>query len=142
MRGDDVALIAFLASGIAIVGSLAGRKRKVEERRLKIVEEALRRPELDEATRRNLLEAVATRGRGGKRLAMLTTTRFWLTASFAVGWFLFVVCGGGFLLSTIDVLPLPRSGLAMGALTGLALLTLPRALVELRQRGEWLAGQR
>ncbi|MCB9878745.1 MAG: hypothetical protein H6835_14205 [Planctomycetes bacterium] len=142
LRTDDVVFIGFLIAGIGMLTAVVTRQQKVEERRLGVVEAALQRPELDPALRQQLIDALSKRSRPSQLMAKAMTWMFWQRALFAVGWFLFVVSGGALALGFVGIIRAPNPEVAIVMLTGLAMMSLPRALEELRRRGDRLAAPR
>lgn len=141
MRSEDIAILGFVTMGIGVLAAVVTRQQKVEQQRLQVIQAALQRPELDPALRQQLIDALAKRSRPSQLLAHLLTVRFWQKAMFAVGWMMFLVMGGAFLLGQLDLVRVP-SDIAIGMLVGLALMSLPRALEELKLRGGRLAEPR
>lgn len=142
MRDEDVLFVGFLTAAIGMLMAVVMRQQKVEQRRLDVVAAALQRPELDPALRQQLIDALSKRSRPSQFLAQLFSWTFWQKALFAVGWFLFVVLGGALALGAFGIVRGIDSDLAIGMVIGLAMMSLPRALEELKLRGGRLAEPR
>lgn len=137
MRFDDIValgvflLIALLATMAFGIGS--ARRHRTARQRLDVLGDALQRPDLDAETRRNILRVV-TDEHEASRLQFLRRPAFWRGATFAVGWMMFLFCGGMSLAAGMDLIDDSVTDQAIpAALLGLGLLTLPVALREVHR---------
>ncbi|MBM4060938.1 MAG: hypothetical protein FJ265_07555 [Planctomycetes bacterium] len=119
-----------------IVGLLvarSGRGHALRMKRLQVLQEALRHPQLDDATRRELLAVLGQEHRRGSagRLA-----RFGYAAFLGVSWLMFVAGGAGWIYSEfVDLRWRDAEPFIVLTIAGFALLTLPVAVRELLGRG-------
>ncbi len=143
---DLLLLICFGSFALMVVALLlsaaTSRRKKVVEldhRRLDLLERALQHPSLDEATRTELLQLLANRGRPHEPQTRHTTKLgdWWHLIWYGPAWILFVVGGCMLAAHTLSLTPGldVRTFLPM-TITGFAMLTLPMALRELRVRGQ------
>ncbi|MBL8729530.1 MAG: hypothetical protein JNM25_13940 [Planctomycetes bacterium] len=147
MIGRDLLLLICLASFAVMVGAILvavarGQRRRAsafDQRRLDLLEQALRHPALDEGTRAELLKVLAARpgGRPDHRPEAATAGRgdWWHLLWFGPGWILFVL--GGCMLGARALSLAPGADLETFlpmTITGFAMLTLPLALRELHVR--------
>ncbi len=146
MNDKDIAIGVVCLGAFAVLVSMsltsvAKRKRRIEmdRRRLDLIEQALKDPSIEPATRNELLRALAADATpagsapacdkpGGQR-------DWWHALWFGIGWCLFVVGGclmaaeGFRFVQTRDM----KTTLPM-TVVGFAMLTLPTALRELTRR--------
>ncbi|MFK7740772.1 MAG: hypothetical protein AB8H80_10645 [Planctomycetota bacterium] len=136
--------IGIVALLFAAVSAMTSRSRDDQQRqqRLDLMQNALERGDLDVATRRELLAVLRRDHERPSALSFLSSGAWWLQAALGLGWCTFVVCGGAALLSYCHVLRLPFALTLPPTLVGLALMTLPAALGELRRRDRPLASTR
>ena len=124
--------LALIVGGFVLSLSLASSRHKERMRRLALLEAELQRPDLDAATRRELLQALVQQER---RWSWLRNPSLWGKLWFGAGWILFVFAGGMLLLDYLNVQSLgEKRSLIAAAICGLAMLSLPLGLAELRRR--------
>lgn len=135
MVAAAVGLFAFIMPYFHRLGA-----RKTQ--RLTMLQQALEHPQLDAATRNQILQSLSKEHRW-RPLRMLFSLVFWERAVFAVGWLTFLVFGG---VSVGVGLNLVRSRhldfFLFWTLIGLAMMTLPMAVHEFSRRMRGLASQR
>lgn len=135
MRWESVLVLTLIAAAacalIALFGIWRKDRRLREQARFDLLREALRHPQLDEATRVELLRRVA----GGHRLDLPKLGAVLRTLWFSTGWLLFVGASGFLFLAFVDVIDIWQvEPVAATAVTGFAMLTLPLGLRELNRR--------
>jgi hypothetical protein len=135
---DEEALVFFCGLVFAALCVWMTMRHKVRTERLKIVQKALDSGNLDEATRRQLLEAVASDAQVGMAIWRAVTANAGKVARgllFVSGWLTFTISGcclaamlmfGG---SRYDI-----EGASIALSIGFGLVTLPLALRELEAR--------
>lgn len=127
---------------VSVFASRAGRQAGAPEseqaRRLRLLEQALERPDLDADTRNMILRVLGSEARRGA----FGRAETWARVSFGVGWIMFLIAGGFLLLNMLDIIRRIDDDLVFGlALLGLALLTMPLGLREFISRDRKLADQ-
>lgn len=143
MYWDDIAAFAvfvlLVSAVLAVVLSVVGRRDARVRQRLTLLQQALEHPQLDAATRSQILSVLA-KEHDASKLRFLTSANFWHRIIFGGGWLVFVFFGGIALLAMNNVLPQGMAQLAIvWSLCGFAVLTLPPALRELLRRKSQLA---
>jgi hypothetical protein len=127
---------------LIVMGLLVHRQRSLltlRLRRLETLTEALRDPNLDAATRADLLRTVAREHDGGLGrwlLAHLQRRDLWRGLWFGAGWLMFVIGALMSMASLVDAVDLGRDSevvFAMSAI-GFAMITLPLGLREVMRR--------
>lgn len=135
MRGDFVGVLVLIAAAacalISLVTIWQKDRRLREQARFDLLRAALQHPQLDEATRVELLRRVA----GGHRLDLPKLTAVLRTLWFGAGWLMFVGASGFLFLAFVDVIDIWQvEPVAATAVSGFAMLTLPLGLRELHRR--------
>lgn len=133
----DARSMAFLFGVLGFVWGLialltARKGDALERRRLDVLEKALAHPALDDATRAELLRAVA-REHGAAPLSrrlMPAGRAVW----YGIGWMLFVVGGCMLVAHSTGLLSVDLQFFVPATIAGFAALTLPMALGELARR--------
>lgn len=142
MNSREMAILCAVVSSVVamVVAILAQRQKKssVDDRRLDLIEKALQHPNLDEATRNELLRALAE-PRQPDRAAVATPAdqgaNWWPKLWFGAGWGMFVVGGCLLLSEAADITRIrDMEVLLISTSVGFAMLTLPAALRELTRR--------
>lgn len=150
MNEEETFALFVVVAGIVVLGiglaSLAGRRRQ-REARLRVIEQALRHPTLDQATRTELMRVLAADGRGDHVAPRASCGRWWrggYVLFLAGSWLTFVIGGGLWILrETMNWYWIDEEATAVTVVVGFALLTLPLALRELLgRRGPAVAPQR
>ncbi|MBX3465017.1 MAG: hypothetical protein KF830_17750 [Planctomycetes bacterium] len=126
--------------------SAVGRSGAARRRRLDLLEQGLRDPELDPATRSELLRALAGQHTDDLRGAWargLRSGAVWRAIWFGAAWFLFLIGGGLVAAERLDFVHGVDREIALPlAILGFAMLTLPAVLRELARRQPSSAGNR
>lgn len=138
--------ILCLVFGLPAIGGLwsvlmqaAKRRHQLRMQRLQLLQEALRHPQLDEATRRQMLEVLGSE----HRLPMAMLLRLGYIAFLSVAWLLFLVGGVCWILGQVQGWSWRDMEESMVAtIVGFALLTLPMAVRELLRRDRSAAATR
>jgi hypothetical protein len=143
MSWDEIAAFAvfvlLVGAVLAAVLSVVGRRDARIRQRLTLLQQALEHPQLDAATRSQILSVLAKEHETSK-LQFLKSANFWHRFVFGGGWLVFVFFGGIALLAMSNILPQQTAQLAIAwSLCGFAVLTLPLALRELLRRKSQLA---
>lgn len=143
MRTDEIAAVGALlvVTGglIAIFAPLLARRAARAKQRLDLLQQSLQHPQLDPATRNQILLVLANEHEANK-WRWLTSRSFWQRVIFGGGWLLFVFFGGVAALAMSNFLPkFIMQSAFMLCLLGLALMTLPYGLGELARRNRQLA---
>jgi len=126
-----VALFVFAA---LLVSSWLKARRARHAKRLDVLEKALDHPEMDAATRSQVVQLLA-REHGDRPLGSLARASFWMSASFIVGWLILIVFGLMALLVRVELLVgVSIQGPLVMTAAGLALVTLPIATREFFDR--------
>lgn len=141
MTGDEIIAVVAIGSsacfGIAIGTAAIMVRHKTAMARLEALRDALRHPSLDESTRAELLRAL-THDRG--RWQFMLRPELWRRLWFGAGWLLLLICGGMWLLGLMGLARgMDDESMAVSALLGLAMLSLPLGLRELAHRDRKLA---
>lgn len=132
-------LILCLFFGLPAIGGMwsvlmqtAKRRHQLRMQRLQLLQEALRHPQLDEGTRRRVLEVL---GSEHPRLPMAVLLRAGYIAFLCIAWLMFFAGGVAWILSEVQNWGWREEEPAMVAtIAGFALLTLPMAVRELLRR--------
>lgn len=142
MNVREFLLLLLVFGGFAVTAIVwtAGSSRRLamRRRRLDLLEQGLQHPDLDAATRAELLRVLARDQRAGVFAALgrlLSSGACWRVVWYGSGWLMFVV--GGCLLAAraMSLVPGPNPQIVLPmAITGFAVLTLPLALSELGRR--------
>lgn len=143
MNGREVLLFSMFASFLVVVAALVFLRAKggatIARRRLDLIEQALRDPSTDAATRALLLRSLAREHSSGFTAWLWAGARnptVWRTLWFGTGWILFLVFGGALAAASMGLLRFPRvEDVLPVAIAGFAMITLPTALRELTRRG-------
>ena len=125
-----LALFIFAA---VLVSSWLNARRARYAKRLDVLEKALDHPEMDAATRSQVV-ALLAREHVGRPLGFLARASFWLSASFVVGWLILIVFGLEVLLVRAELLSMSIEVPLVMTAVGLALVTLPIATREFFDR--------
>ncbi len=142
MQDEEIAALAIIGGlTVSVVITITTARQKVRSQRLKVLETALNRQDLDETTRREILR-VLTQEHSATWLAPLLRPDLWQKLSFGFGWFLFLISGGVGIAGLLDVMHVPAEAVVPMMLLGLALMTLPLGLRELMRRDRRLADQK
>lgn len=135
-----IGAMVLLAGGVALfifaalmVSSWLKARRARHAKRLDVLEKALDHPEMDAATRSQVVQLLA-REHGDRPLGFLARASFWLSASFIVGWLILIVFGLGALLVRVELLNMSIEVPLVMTAAGLALVTLPIATREFFDR--------
>lgn len=131
--------ILCLVFGLPAIGGLwslvmqaAKRRHQLRMQRLQLLQEALRHPQLDEATRRQVLDVL---GSEHPRLPMAVLLRAGYILFLCIAWLMFFGGGVAWILSELQNWSWRDQEPAMFAtIVGFALLTLPVAVRELLRR--------
>lgn len=126
----------------AIVRFLSGNtqhRRDLRMRRLELLAESLRDPNLDAATRNEVVRALANGPLDafGWIWKQLRRPMLWKVLWFGSGWMLMLLCGAAVTLDWLGALRLggpDRPAFTMMAVLGFGIVTLPLALRELLRR--------
>ena len=141
MRGDMLLFFAFwalvAAGGIALVSAVFARWKQrldLERRRFELLEKALQQPILDDATRTELLRALAA---PRHPTAAAHQGNWWPKLWYGAAWGMFIV-GGCLMAAEGTGLTRIRDSEPLVVMTaiGFAALTLPAALRELMRRND------
>ncbi len=131
---------AFVVAIVALLTGVARRRRciDIERRRLDLIEEGLRDPSLDAATRAELLRSLAQRNDTWRGLAwrLVSNPATWRVLWFGSAWIVFIV-SSGILIAEASGLFRSRAPVEVflpSAAIGFAMLTLPTGLRELNRR--------
>lgn len=131
--------ILCLVFGLPAIGGLwsvlmqaAKRRHQLRMQRLQLLQEALRHPQLDEGTRRRVLEVL---GSEQPRLPMAVLVRAGYIGFLCIAWLMFFAGGVAWILSELQNWSWRDQEAAIFAtVAGFALLTLPMAVRELLRR--------
>ncbi|MFT4515079.1 MAG: hypothetical protein ACI89X_001213 [Planctomycetota bacterium] len=134
---EDMFAVGFLiaAAGVVIAIFVPWLKRRDAraKQRLDLLGESLESPQLDPGTRNQILSVLAKEHEA--KLGFLSNRAFWQRMFFGGGWLMFIVCSGMAALSWSGVVDHKVASEALvGALTGLAVASLPFAMREMTTR--------
>ena len=125
-------LALFIFAAVMVSSWLSARRARYAKR-LDVLGKALDHPEMDAATRSQVV-ALLAREHVGRPLGFLTRASFWLSASFIVGWLILIVFGLEALLVRVELLSMSIEVPLVMTAVGLALVTLPIATREFFDR--------
>lgn len=131
---------AFVVVIVAVLSGVARRRRRIdlERRRLELIEEGLRDPSLDAATRAELLRSLVHGNDTCQGLAwrLVRNPATWRVLWFGSAWIVFIVSSGILIAEASGLFRIhaPIEVFLPSAALGFAMLTLPTGLRELNRR--------
>jgi uncharacterized membrane protein YedE/YeeE len=128
--------LALVVGLVALLVSMS-RSRSLAHRRLDVLEQGLAHPQLDPATREELLRVLAREQAGvaGALSRLLRNAQAWRLAWYGAAWLMFVVGGCMLAARAFALIPgISVSDFLPTTIAGFAMLTLPLALQELGRR--------
>ncbi|MBL9076956.1 MAG: hypothetical protein JNL08_05600 [Planctomycetes bacterium] len=130
------AVLIVLVGIVALLTSARASAQRLQLRRFELLQKALEHPQLDAATRSEILRVLAGEQRSAPLSARLgALAPLGRTAWFGIGWLLFVFGVGAAVLRWLEVFSVPTlSDSIPMALVGFGMLTLPLAIGELQAR--------